>query len=380
MDSLQWGLLVLGALVLLGVVAYNLWTMRRNHVRRGAVRMPDAGAGAMDQRRDPELFDGSEVSAGGPPSDSLHTGQDDGDDGFPDTRPVPGEEDDPIARLAQSAPPERRAALDPLIDVLAPLALEQPVSGEAVLAALPPSRRVGTKPFAIEGQRAGTLDWEMPRPGQRYTALQAGVQLANRAGALNEIEFSEFVVKTQALADHLGAAPDFPDMMQEVARARELDQFASAHDAQLSFTIRALRVAWSPGYLMQHAVQQGFMAGALPGRLVMPASVPGQAPVLVLQFETQAALADDPEQSVLRQCQLTLDVAHVPREEQAFGRLRQAAQALAQGMEGVVTDDMGQALDTGTMDRIGADLEQLYDALEARDLKAGSALARRLFS
>lgn len=379
MDSLQWGLLVLGALVLLGVVAYNLWTTRRNSVRRGSVRMPDAGTAPLDQRRDPELFDGSEVTTGDAPEGS-HAGLQEADDGFPDTHPVPGEEDDPITRLTQSALPERRAALDPLIDVLAPLALEQPVSGEAVLAALPPSRRVGTKPFAIEGQRAGTQEWEMPRPGQRYTALQAGVQLANRAGALNEIEFSEFVVKTQALADHLGASPDFPDMMQEVARARELDQFASAHDAQLSFTLRTLRVAWSPGYLMQHAVQQGFMAGALPGRLVMPASVPGQAPVLVLQFETQAALADDPEQSVLRQCQLTLDVAHVPREEQAFARMRSAAQALARGMEGVVTDDMGQPLDTATMDRIGADLEVLYDALEARDLTAGSALARRLFS
>jgi hypothetical protein len=32
------------------------------------------------------------------------------------------------------------------------------------------------------------------------------------------------------------------------------------------------------------------------------------------------------------------------------------------------------------MDRIGADLESLYDALDSRDLAAGSAQARRLFS
>jgi len=32
------------------------------------------------------------------------------------------------------------------------------------------------------------------------------------------------------------------------------------------------------------------------------------------------------------------------------------------------------------MDQIGADLESLYDALDARDLSAGSAQARRLFS
>jgi hypothetical protein len=32
------------------------------------------------------------------------------------------------------------------------------------------------------------------------------------------------------------------------------------------------------------------------------------------------------------------------------------------------------------LDRIGAELEALYDALEAHELPAGSALARRLFS
>ena len=272
------------------------------------------------------------------------------------------------------------AQLDPLVDAVAALSLEHQVSGDAVLAALPGTRRVGSKPFMVEGLNAASQEWEQPRVGQRYTALQAGVQLANRMGALNEIEFSEFVVKVQAFSDVLGAAPDFPEMMQEVARARELDQFASAHDAQLGFTVRARRASWSPGYLAQHAAQQGFVAGALPGRMVFPSSQPGGAPVLVLQFETQAALADDPEQTALREFNLTLDVPHVPRSETPFVRLRECATALAKAMEGVVTDDSGQPLHSDAMDRIGADLELLYDTLDARELAAGSALSRRLFS
>jgi FtsZ-interacting cell division protein ZipA len=73
-------------------------------------------------------------------------------------------------------------------------------------------------------------------------------------------------------------------------------------------------------------------------------------------------------------------VTHVTRAEQPFLRLRQAAQALAEAMDGVVTDDGGAPLTADTMDRIGADLEALYDALDARDLSAGSPQARRLFS
>jgi hypothetical protein len=312
------------------------------------------------------------------------------DDGEPEAMPGGFALDDtvpaelmPASAMSTALPvAERRPApaLDALIDVIAPLALETEVSGEAVLAALPATRRVGSKPFAVEGLPSQGGDWESPRPGQRYRALQAGVQLANRAGPLNDIEFSEFVVKAQAFADAMGATPDFPEMRAEVARARELDAFASGHDAQLGFTLRARRAAWSPGYVAQHASRLGFVAGALPGRMVLSAAHPGLPPVLVLSFDPQAAMADDPEQSALREVALSLEVTHVDRAEQPFVRMRQAAQALAEAMDGLVTDDAGAPLGTDTMDRIGADLEALYDALDARDLSAGSAQARRLFS
>ncbi|MEZ5702986.1 MAG: cell division protein ZipA C-terminal FtsZ-binding domain-containing protein [Burkholderiaceae bacterium] len=289
---------------------------------------------------------------------------------------------DPVSPLksALGAAVDRKPKLDALIDVITPIEPEGAVSGDAVLAALPGTRRVGSKPFAVEGLSDLNGEWEAPRPGQRYHLLQAGVQLANRAGALNDIEFSEFVAKAQAFADAIGAATDFPDMRAEVARARELDAFASGHDAQLGFTVRARRSAWSPGYVAQHAARVGFVPGALPGRMVLPGSEAGQAPILSLSFDAHAAMAEDPEKSALREVALSLEVTHVPRSEQPFVRMRQAATALAESMEGVITDDEGHPLSTDTMDIIGSDLESLYDALDSRDLAAGSPQARRLFS
>ncbi|HEX9720557.1 MAG TPA: cell division protein ZipA C-terminal FtsZ-binding domain-containing protein, partial [Ramlibacter sp.] len=270
--------------------------------------------------------------------------------------------------------------LDALIDVLTPIALEGPVTGEAALAAMPPTRRAGSKPFAVEGFNDITQQWEMPQAGQRYTAFQAGVQLANRTGALNEIEYSEFVVKVQAFADAINGSPEFPEMLDEVARARELDQFASGHDAQLSFTLRARNAAWSPGYVQQNAARLGFVAGAIPGRMVLPAEAAGGHPMLGLSFDSLAAMADDPAQTALRSLTLTLDVPQVDRGEQPFVRMRDAAMALAASMEGIITDDNGQVIRDEALDVIGADLEKLYDTLDARDLAAGSPQARRLFS
>lgn len=382
MSSLQISLAIIGGLVLAGVVAYNAWLTRRSAPRTARERA--AREAALDpadpagRPAEPGLAPFGDAGADARIEPSLDDPQPEQSSGSADARHGPAVVPVTLNSIVQG--PDKRPGLDALIDVIAPLLLEGAVSGDAVLAALPGTRRVGSKPFAVEGQHETTGDWEAPRMGQRYSALQAGVQLANRSGALNDIEFSEFVVKVQAFADTVGASPDFPDMRAEVARARELDHFASGHDAQLGFTLRARRAAWSPGYVAQHAARLGFVAGVLPGRMVLPGSEPGQAPILSLSFDPQAAMADDPEQSALREVALSLEVTHVPRSEQPFVRLRQAAGALADVMDGVVTDDAGQLLGADTMDRIGADLEGLYDALDSRDLSAGSPQARRLFS
>jgi hypothetical protein len=103
-------------------------------------------------------------------------------------------------------------------------------------------------------------------------------------------------------------------------------------------------------------------------------------PVLGLAFDAQAALAEDPDQSALREVSLSLDVPQVDRAEQPFVRMRETAKALAEAMDGSITDDRGYPLPQDALDGIGAELEKLYDTLESRELAAGSALARRLFS
>jgi hypothetical protein len=79
-----------------------------------------------------------------------------------------------------------------------------------VLAHLPASRRAGTKPLIH--RRPGHRDRRLgaARAGPRYSELQAGVQLANRSGALNEIEYSEFVQKVQAFAEAWARCPTSP--------------------------------------------------------------------------------------------------------------------------------------------------------------------------
>jgi hypothetical protein len=341
-------LAIVGGLVLAGVIAQGAWAARKAGPKRAAP----------------------------PPMEEPHF----------DTPPTAAEgaaETEPLeVTLPAVARPLRRpsARIDALIDAIATITVEAPVSGELALQHQPGSRRAGTKPLQIEGLNAASGDWELPAPGQRYSEFQAGLKMASRGGALNQIEYSEFVQKIQGFADGVGGFVQFPDMQDVVARARELDQFAASHDAQLALLLRARSAAWTPGFVQQAAARHGFVAGALPGRLVMPSGEEGAPPVLTLSFDAQAALAENPEAQSLRELTLALDVPQTPADQEPFAQWQEAARLLARDLEAEVCDDRGQQLGLHAFAAIDVELKKLYEALAERDLAAGSPAARRLFS
>ncbi len=342
--TLTTALVLAAVLALAALAAHGLWSTRRARPRRAVVDV----AQAVPERVEPSMG-ALTVDAGGTAA-SL-----------------------PVAARRSGA------RIDALIDAIATLAIEAPASGEMLLAHLPASRRAGSKPYYIEGLSATSGEWEALALGQRYGELQAGVQLANRSGALNEIEYSEFVQKVQAFADAIGAVPDFPDMLDVVARARELDAFASPHDATLSVLLRANSVAWSVGYIQQCALRHGLVPGALAGRLVLPAAEEGAPPLLVLAFDAQAALADDPALAAVREVTLSLDVAQSPENIEPFSAWQQTIRGLAEDMDATAVDDQGRPLTLQHFATIHEELNKLYRALEARDMAAGTTVARRLF-
>lgn len=355
--SLTLYLAILGGVVLAAVVAHGAWT-----ARRAAARAP--------KRVALEPVDGQGGTAP-VPLDALP----------PLGAPDAGLSAAPIA-AQPSAPALKRgvARLDALVDAIATLTLDAPLSGDHIQLHLPPSRRAGSKSVLIEGLRTDLGEWEQPQPGVSYSELQAGVLMANRTGGLNEIEYSEFVQKVQTMADALGASAEFPDMLDVVARARELDAFASAHDAQLALRLHARGSAWSVGYVQQQAARHGFIPGAIPGRLVLPSPEEGAPPVLTLHFDAQAAFAEDPEQATLHELVLAFDVPQTAAEHAPYQAWCAAGEALALSMDAHMADDQGQLFTAAAFQAIGQELTKLYEALAARDLAAGAPSTRRLFS
>jgi len=390
MSTLQISLAIIGLLVLALVVAYNIWNARRNTPKRIKTAAMDSWSEAL--RQEPALDDRQAQA-------QAH---------------VP-----PPAAATDLAPQVR---LDAQIDAIAPVQVQRMVDGAAALLAQPPARRAGQKPFAIEGMNAETRQWEPVQPAQRYTGFQAGVQLVNRSGALTELEFSEFAAHVQQFADVLGALAQLPDMAEEVARARELDAFASAHDMQITLTLLPRQAAWSARYVRQSAQALGF--GAAPqhggGHMHLPQTgadaeaetgaadaaphdattgpLEPLAPLLRLHYYTNAnaaagegdgadaAGADgvhdalDDENAVINVLHLALDVPQVPEQAQPFEALRHMAEQLCQHMDAALCDQYGQVLPPEHDWQPERErLQDLYRQLDEQGLRAGSPRALRVF-
>lgn len=416
MDELTLGLIGAGAVVVGGVVVYNAWQGAR--VRRRMPRpMPEEAAEApprddleeqspfieparASSRREPSLADGAadeRVEPGFGTAAPLDTPADiqaenTSPNGFPEAEPEPAsdapvaqpEQDEqaervepvlPAATTISSAPP---AVVDRRIDCIVPIRLTAPLAGERVIPLAQRLRRAGSKPVHIEGKPEGGDGWELLQNGVRYEELRAAAQLANRNGPLNELEFSEFVTGVQQFADALDAAPEFPDMMETVSMARELDGFAAQCDAQLSINVMSDGAPWSANYVQAVAAQDGLLLSRDGTRFVKLDAK--QSPVFMLQFGDTNFLRDDLTYKGGQIITLILDVPVADEDILPFRLMCDYARSLAERIGGRVVDDQRRPLPESVLQSIDKQLMTLYAKLEQAGIPAGSAATRRLFS
>ncbi|SEA40317.1 cell division protein ZipA C-terminal FtsZ-binding domain-containing protein [Paraburkholderia sartisoli] len=417
MDELTLGLIGAGAVVVGGVVVYNAWQgakVRRRMPRPMPTETAETSVRDHEEeqspfieparpatRREPSLGDPAdaasasrvEPSFGGAGVAPLDTPVDiqaetTTPNGFPeqdetrasatrggavDQEPV--EPILPAATTISSAPP---AIVDRRIDCIVPIRPAGPVAGDKVIPLAQRLRRAGSKPVHIEGKPEGGGAWELLQNGTRYEELRAAAQLANRSGPLNELEFSEFVTGVQQFADAIDASPEFPDMLETVAMARELDGFAAQCDAQLSINVMSDGAPWSANYVQAVASQDGLLLSRDGTRFVKLDSK--QSPVFMLQFGDTNFLRDDLTYKGGQMITLVLDVPVADEDILPFRLMCDYAKSLSERIGARVVDDQRRPLPESALLAIEKQLMTLYARLEQAGIPAGSPATRRLFS
>ncbi len=374
MTDLQTSLMVIGGAIVVGVISYNKWQeyKAKKSVERAFASSHDdvlmgqseAGAAPISvtefgaDRREPTLS----------PGEQTYEEIDKSLEGAA-LAVSPQEELDAQVDMMQPGE-EKELPVDYMIDCTIPLALTTQLRGEKILPALQTLRHVGNKPVNFTGQHIAG-GWEAITHGGIYKSLMAGVQLANRSNALNELEYSEFVMRLRQIADDFDADPDVPDMAEVMVTARSLHHFVNEYDAKLSVNIQSNGAPWSVTTLLAALERQGFDVRP-EGRLVMPDGDGG----VLFSLSTNVTLAEETTSRLT----LLLDVPVVAPGSDGFGAMIACARSLSSRLDGTVVDDSNQPLSDASLNEIGGQIEVFYADMEAADIPAGSTRALRLFN
>ncbi|MES2934583.1 MAG: cell division protein ZipA C-terminal FtsZ-binding domain-containing protein [Pseudomonadota bacterium] len=368
MTDLQTSLIAIGGALLIGVISYNKW--QEFKAKKSVER-------AFSSEHDDVLMTSDSIK-----SSVAHAAT--GERHEPSMNSVAGTANQ-VGDAAQEQPPStfapgtsfKELPIDPLIDCAILFVLENPVRGEKVLPVLQTLRHVGNKAVNFIGQRQNQSDdaaegsWEPIAHGAVYATLQAGVQLANRSNALNELEYSELVTRLRHVADEIGAELELPDMMEIMGHAKELHQFVADHDVQLGVNVQSNGAPWGIATLLTVFEKQGFDLRP-DGRFVMPDGDGG----FLFSLSTNVTYASETTSRLT----LLLNVPCVAAGRDAFGAMIACAKSQEARLDGSIVDDGNQVLGDAALGEIAGQVKAFYDDMQAAEIPAGSTRAQRLFN
>lgn len=355
MNEFQTGLVLIGAVVVVGVFAYNRWQERQaTRAAEEAFRSshPDVLIGKAEDFRSPAASAEERVEPVMAPR-SL--------------KPQPREPE--IG--------EDWGACDERIDYVVELRAEHPLTTALAVA----SWTGMESRFARHASLSGCIDgtWGVLPQNGTFERLRVALQLVSRKGVIGESELLEFRSEVETLASKLGTSVNAPEMRESLEAARKLDSVCAEADIQVAFHVVALSGASFPGTKLRAAAEaSGFVLDG-EGRFALRDD---RGRELYALCDRSGALFSGPTMKDATPSALTLsmDVPRTPDTLHTFDAMVRFGRHLASLMDGALVDDNDKPLDDRSVATIGTQLTVVCGALKAHGISPGSGLALRLFS
>ena len=343
MSELQLGLLIIGALAVVGVFVFN------RHQERRARRRAEQ---AFQSRHADVLLESGEA------------------------RREPAAGSAPHRRTDDSMAPAQEELPDERLDYLIELRAESPVAAVVLLEPWPAlERRFGRRVLLAACADDGR--WRRVAAGATgaYRRWRAALQLVSRAGVIGEGELVEFRSALETLAAHAGLGVTAPEMRTTLEAARALDAICADADIQV-----ALHIVGEEGREFDvEAARQALQASGMTSAESANEAHWVQRDSDDLELYALTVDHGSSEQRVLR-LTLTMDVPRTPELRRSYEAMVLMARDLAKALSGVVQDDNRRVLDEHALSAIGQQLDAVRLDLERRGFAPGSRLALRLFS
>lgn len=370
MSELQRALLIIGAIVVISVIAYNWvqqWLLRRRLERSfgdkpADVLLHEPRSDPPSTRIEPQLQDAAHDSEVQPPVTAVK----------PEVASA--------AAVADGAKLPDVPGFDPLIDFIAGIDAAQPISG-AGLAELHTRAGATAKRLRIVGYNTVSSLWEdAPRlSGGRYAHLRVALQLLNRKGVVDVATLSVISEAVHECAARFDASAHCPDAQVAMASARELDRECSEVDISIGMNVVPAAGAAFAGTRIRASAEKGGFKLEPQGVFHYRDSARRTLFTLV-NHEPAPFVAEQMKQLTTSGITLLLDVPRVSDGHTAIELMLRTGAMLAEELGGTLVDDNGVALNDKSVRAIDQQLTTLHAKLDALGIPAGSERALRLFS
>jgi len=368
MSDLQLGLLAIGAVVVISVLAYNTWQEAKFRRKADASLKSRHDDVLMGAAQDPAVAPGTPVER----PQSARRGEHGGERIEPTF-------DGPAAGMvpAVHAAPEEPLLTDS-IDFIVTMEAAEDIDGEALAEAAAAPLAGCSKPVRLEGFDESGAKWESLRPDGRYTLMRAGLQLVDRRGLATDSDLATFGAGVQQACAATGALATVPDRGEAMAHATELDDFCGQVDILIAMHVVAAATPF-PGTKIRALAEANGLALEDDGRF-RRRDAEGRVLYELAGMDATLFHADTMRATSFSGLTLELDVPRTPDPARTFEQFRDLARKLAQALEGNIVDENRATVSAAAFDRILAQIQAVQRAMAERSIPPGTPLALRLFS
>lgn len=375
-SDLQLGLVCAGGAAVVALIGYNLWQERRARKHAEQLFRPSE----RDALLDAELVEAIPPAPGGRMEPTTFvtsfensSGQDD-IDMAPRVQPT-ARARTAATRAAQPVLPADSQAIDCVVTVEAPAGIAAAslfTAQQALLAGF-------SKPLRWFGWDDSANQWtelDARSPGNLNRAT-AALQLADRRGAVSDVDLMRFYDQMQRLCDQFLAVPRLPARNEVLERANELDHFCSDVDIQIAINVAAKEGSF-PGTKIRGLAEAAGMILLADGAYHAQ-DEEGRTLYTLSNQEAASFSAEQLRNLYTTGVTVALDVPRAPDPVASFDKMVSFAQKLSAALNGVLVDDNRVLLSERSISLIRGQIAQFDQQMERQGIPAGSEVALRLF-
>ncbi|MBK7674364.1 MAG: cell division protein FtsZ [Candidatus Accumulibacter sp.] len=399
MTDLQMGLIGLGGVAVIGVLAYNKWQERKHRklaeellsARQADVLLdesvadervegyPDDGSRALGDSHLPPAAAGAAARVGQERVEPLLR-----------EAPVLGEltpDSDAHAlgetvHIAHSVPPISAplCLLSPAIDYIAAIEVSEPAAAYQIRDAQRATLARLGKTVNWIGFNEQLHEWDpiLEDGDGAYRHIRVGLQLVDRKGPVRDGDLSIFHVAIQDLATELMGVAELPLREPALQLASQLDEFCAGVDIQIGVNVISQGQVF-PGTKLRALAESAGMVIDADGRFAR-FDDEGNVLFVLLNQETEGFAAASMRSMSTHGVTFLLDVPRVANGDRVLTQMVELGRRFAESLHGALVDDNRRPLSESAIEPIRRQVVQYQTAMAHRQLPAGGALARRLFS